>query len=672
MNSLISNTDNNYQYLEEETKEQYFVKEYFKNFKLDDQYLEKLKSKLYNNNDKLSYFNDVVQQDKQVVDLLNKNYSKILNKFEEMSDVINKIEEYSNNISENITIYKVHQLPNFSSLEELDLNLRKEVDKNNKLFNSYFLNMLKKQRKVKNEKGLSFDETTMKDYIYTNNTINLTSNINNFSLISKNYLNHLDQTTIVDTSKPFFNFEEHKSDTKKSTGIIDKVILSNKQKINLINNEINKINEEIESKANLISEENSYLKSIISEKKDFVQKLYLSDFKEAFATYQNFEYQIVILKICFLMFFPESIDSNDLEEITDFSRNKNEIKNHESSLSKYYNLFILNNYENFSKMLMSTSINISSQNLKEYSQQLETCKIEAELSNKTFSYQKTFFPLLRILKQFFYLSYSKSKTDKLKTQVFELRSNLEHKILEIEEIQKRNKLFDDMKSKLRINHVVVESHCNYIKKQSDSYLKDTKDFTDITITETKNEKSNIFKIHKDVLTKLESEEVNKTLNNNKNQQIVIQNDNKPNLNNTLIEEKSNYFYPPISQNNFQDNDSDEEVFGFKNLIKENLNQLKLVHNNLSNEYNSLIKSLSKVLLKPKDVILIKYKNESMKKKSNVERLESLESVDKNKSSDKRGRQSVIPSSSNMMNHFKKKSEYVLSKASQGNLSKLIN
>lgn len=95
----------------------YLIKEYFKGFHLDDEYVNKLKSKVINNQERLKFLEEVVLQDKKVVELINSHYSSLINKFDEISEIINKLEDYISSYKESLIVYRIKDVPLHHQIE---------------------------------------------------------------------------------------------------------------------------------------------------------------------------------------------------------------------------------------------------------------------------------------------------------------------------------------------------------------------------------------------------------------------------------------------------------------------------------------------------------------------------------------------------------------------------
>lgn len=669
------------------TTENYVLKEYYKNFKLEDSYIEKLRLKLQNHPEKLLFLNEVVSQDKSVIQLVNDNYTYIINKFEEVSDIINKIEEYSNNINENTILYKIKNIPNsLSSMNELDRKLIEDREKN--AFSNYY------------------------NYFNINNSSNNDFNDNEENNNFQNAFNCNTQRLINNSHQLYYNKE------KRSVDIINQIISDNNKKVEAYKKEIKDFNKEIDTRASSISEDNNFLNSIVKEKNLLIDKISQSAFQEASKTISTTNYQQLILKIFFQCFYLDKIEAEDALIILNVKSNSNtsddannnleneEILNRDRVILKYFKKLILDDFGAFLGILKgSNPINSPIMKLKEFSTILENCKIEAELSNsKNYHYQKAFFPLIRIMKNFFYMNFGKQKLEKIKSKIFELRSNVDKNLTLIKEIEKRNSFMENLKQKftknnednshrnnLQINNIINDkmldnTNANDISNTNISNLNATN-----TLVNLQNSNKNLMLVHQEVLKNLNidnnmttnqenkdlkllpssySESIIKTKNNliqknntpltpnnisskqpnsfnkslpmNPNNHISINNRNSSNLNST-IQELENFSLTKMSSYNqntnhinsnthlsssFDLNDYEEEKdeeSGYKGLIIDNLNSLKLIQNNLEYNYISLIKGLSKQLIKPKDVFFLKQSKSNVTVAVNINNSQSKDS-----------------------------------------------
>lgn len=331
LNSNILNSDtkndikNDFNYNELSNSQ---ILEYFKSFRLNDElHIEKIKSKLNNNSDKLNYLNDIIMQDKKIIKILDENYNVIGSKFEEIKNILNKLENISKSINDSSLIYKIKDSNlDFTSIEDLDERLKCEQEKRNR-----------SSMKLINFEKMIFD-------INEKETVNLNKifNLNNETSKSSNNNNN--------NEKVFTN--NLKINTNRSSDIIFKSIISkNKSKINKLKQESKLLLKDIEKINESIKKDKELITSLKQEQIVSLNKIETSAIQELINsnnTSLKYNYQKIILKLLFILYFSKEIDNSDTNFILNMEIKTHRNKSYEKSITKQntsVNLRYQNNYD---------------------------------------------------------------------------------------------------------------------------------------------------------------------------------------------------------------------------------------------------------------------------------------------------------------------------------------
>lgn len=272
----------------------FLIKNMFKKFQLEDEYLNKLKERLKGNKERLFLIERIISQDKAIYDLINNNYSLIINKFEEVSELINKIEEYIMNL----------------------------------------VNFVKNNKKTKENTGNSEDFIGNPEKNEENTSKNQENNWKHRQINQDNQDNHQEEDKRKVLNK----------NNKRSLILINNLISKNESLITNLNQKISEKKKEIQEKLEKMSKDHQFTSKIINEKEDYKKRLNISSFDFFFNKETQEEYQKKLFS-----FIKSNSNQEKYQNPTDFNVNptnliedlsKIDFKESNYDKLKEYNIYI--------------------------------------------------------------------------------------------------------------------------------------------------------------------------------------------------------------------------------------------------------------------------------------------------------------------------------------------
>ena len=579
------------------------IKDFFKNYKIEDNYIKKFKYSLKNNKEKLNILEKVITQDKYIIDILNKSYSVAISKFEEVAEVINKIQDILLNLENNQILYTF----------------------DNKLNNTKNINSINKDKSL-NEK-----------VIIKSSNINETNCNNNSS------------ENIID------NKNKHNNYINKNCFIKD-IINNNYLKISDYNNKIKLINEGIENLFKLINTEKNNIEKLEKEQDKLDKKFENYEFNETLTCFCN-------VKDSIRNEITNNIEVTNKTKEDDYYIKNNKYKvmfidflsiNLNIDKIQYQNLVLnsccnINKIKEFQKSVKEILTNIKEINFKEFSKIslknigniLENIKLEADLSEvKNVDYYNFYLNVFKFIKITIIINIKIKNIDNCIDNINKKRLEIEETNKYIDKIVNKNKFFNYLLNKKHNNSNKLKQNENNNINNNVDHNKDSRCFD----TNNLNYKDDISKYQKDNLeynsnnfkdegiyefksdiigkyiNQLNKNRQESNLDSNKNSELILLDKKEEPFNNfevlkTQSKFNSSYSLELLVNNKYNSNshlkptkDTDElnnNIYQFHDVsIFDCINKLKDLHNIIEFEYINIIKKISKALIKPKDVLAI--------------------------------------------------------------------